>query len=203
MLSFWIRPDSLQKTGRALSLLTIGMSLISTAHAVTNEELGKLLLADKHQAVTQNYLDYYAKAPIGNGQIGPGYHPGIDYRAAIGLKVYSPLDGTITRVDLADAKTGKLNSFGTVTIKANNSEKRVILLHLATSLVRVGDSVTMGCVIGTSGQTGTDAPHLHIEVRNNRDGGAFYFSSKTNTGVNENPATYFPFYSKPSGHSCK
>lgn len=171
--------------------------IIPNVLAVSNPDLGKMVQGSPvYEAVTQDYLAYFQNAPIGPGQTGPGYHPGIDYRASVGSTVYAPIDGTVTRVDLANATTGALNGFGTVTIKDLNSEKRFIFLHLNTSYVRVGDSIIQGCLIGLSGQTGTGSPHLHVEVRDgiNRNGGAFYFDSETNTGVNEDPADYITSY---------
>lgn len=147
---------------------------------LTAEQLGRMVLGANYATVTQPYLARYDRAPVEpSGVIGTGYHPGIDYRAAVGTDVLSPVDGVVT--------VGGGGTYGTITIQMDGSQTRVLLMHTSSSYLKVGDRVTVGCIVGKSGQAGTDAPHLHVETRTGRDGGAFYFKSPANVGVNLNP----------------
>jgi murein DD-endopeptidase MepM/ murein hydrolase activator NlpD len=62
--------------------------------ALSEEELGKLLLKDSYKRVTQAYNVYYDKGPRPKSKKG-GWHPGIDYKAPVGTKVYSPVSGKV------------------------------------------------------------------------------------------------------------
>lgn len=50
-------------------------------------------------------------------------------------------------------------------IKVRSGNKELLYGHMASPIVKVGDGVLRGQVIGTSGGTGIiTAPHLHFEV---------------------------------------
>ncbi|GBC80618.1 Murein DD-endopeptidase MepM [bacterium HR09] len=86
------------------------------------------------------------------------FHDGLDISAAYGTPVKAPADGLVV---FADRETGygrvvKLNhGYGFVTVYA----------HLDRILVKEGQRVKRGDVIGKVGMTGrTTGPHLHYEV---------------------------------------
>lgn len=102
-----------------------------------------------------------------------GFHTGVDYAAPTGTEVYAAQDGTVI-----SGSWGK--AYGTqilVDQKAlwDGTPKRVpggwaIYAHLSEVLVKPGDKVTKGQLIGKVGNTGTNTTgsHLHYEVRNNQ-----------------------------------
>lgn len=106
-----------------------------------------------------------------------GYHTGVDYKAPIGTEVYAVQDGTVipgswgkaygTQV-LVDQKA--LND-GTLNRIAGGW---AIYAHLSQSLVKPGQKIKKGDLIGRVGNTGTNTTgaHLHFEVRNNQKWGA-------------------------------
>jgi hypothetical protein len=55
----------------------------------------------------------------------------------------------------------------------------------------ISQTVNVGDVIGKSGNTSPDpvGPHLYVELRTCKELGAWYFTSPTNTGVNEDPTS--------------
>jgi cellulose biosynthesis protein BcsQ len=81
-------------------------------------------------------------------------HEGIDVAAALGSKIYSPVDG------IAYLKSSGLAG-RTVGIASGNS--LLLFAHLNRRYVKSGEPVKKGQVIGTVGMTGrTSGPHVHI-----------------------------------------
>lgn len=91
------------------------------------------------------------------------YHSGTDFAVPIGTPVYSSCDGTVESV------ISKTTSYGNhIKIKANvnNSIVYIRYCHLKRYIVKKGDVVKAGDLIGYSGKTGNaTGPHLHYEVR--------------------------------------
>ncbi len=84
---------------------------------------------------------------------------GIHIRAALGTKVLSPGDGTVVY-------TGWLRGFGQMVIIDLGEHTHVLLGHLSRSVVKRGDLVARGQVVGYSGDTESmDGPQLYLELR--------------------------------------
>jgi murein DD-endopeptidase MepM/ murein hydrolase activator NlpD len=84
-----------------------------------------------------------------------GQHLGIDYRAAIGDKVPAANAGKIVF-------SGDLFYTGWTVIIDHGVDIFSVYGHLSKTLVREGDVVKRGDLIGLSGNTGrTSGPHLH------------------------------------------
>lgn len=84
-------------------------------------------------------------------------HNGADLAAELGVAVYTPADGTVTRAKFQEGY-GNL-----VEIAAAGSTLR--FGQLDTIRVQEGEMVPAGAVIGTLGKSGTaTGPHLHLEV---------------------------------------
>ncbi len=97
----------------------------------------------------------------------PQHHNGMDFTAPIGTDVYATGNGTVLRViSNPRARTG----YGTLIEIDHGYGYRTLYAHLDELLVRRGQEVKRGDVIGKVGNTGmSTAPHLHYEViRNNR-----------------------------------
>ena len=89
-----------------------------------------------------------------------GYHTGVDFAVPTGTPVHAVADGTI-----ANANWGK--AYGTAPVQ-QVAGGWVIYAHLSEQLVKVGDKVVKGQLIGKSGNTGNSTgPHLHFEMRDN------------------------------------
>ncbi|MCG7284690.1 peptidoglycan DD-metalloendopeptidase family protein [Cellulomonas sp. ACRRI] len=89
-------------------------------------------------------------------------HAGIDLRTYCNTPLYAPRDGT---VQWAEWRNGFGNqvmlNYGTISGQSLMSSSN----HLTRSVVRAGQSVTRGQLIGYSGNTGlSGACHLHFEV---------------------------------------
>lgn len=85
-------------------------------------------------------------------------HKGIDYRASIGTQIFSPISGVI--------KKARGDSFGTIAIYNSQMNKTLLFLHMSETTLNVGDVVSIGQLIGKSGEKGVEgAPHVHLELR--------------------------------------
>lgn len=88
-----------------------------------------------------------------------GQHLGIDYRAAIGEKVPATNGGRI-------AFSGDLFYTGWTVIIDHGLDIFTVYGHLSKTLVKAGERVEKGQVIGLSGNTGrSSGPHLHWGVK--------------------------------------
>ncbi|MBN2199304.1 MAG: M23 family metallopeptidase [Candidatus Aminicenantes bacterium] len=100
----------------------------------------------------------------------PAFHYGMDIATNIGSPIYATADGTVIHV-----KTDKMG--GKVLIISHGNNVSTHYLHLDKFLVKEGQKVRRGDVIGLVGRTGKAlGPHLHYEVRIN--------------GVAQNPYLY-------------
>jgi|CXWL01.1.fsa_nt_gi murein DD-endopeptidase MepM/ murein hydrolase activator NlpD len=91
-------------------------------------------------------------------------HEGGDFRAAVGMTVYAPIDGTIEVIDSGNLAYG-------LHVIITNDRLRVILAHLSLVDVFNNQFIRTGEPIGLSGNTGNStAPHLHMSVIRMKDG---------------------------------
>lgn len=96
-------------------------------------------------------------------------HRGIDYAAPTGTPVVSPGDGRVVRAGYSEAN-------GNFLIIQHGQQYTTKYLHLSKRLVKKGDKVSQGQLIGRVGTTGwATGPHLHYEFLVN--------------GVHRNPRT--------------
>ena len=87
------------------------------------------------------------------------FHAGLDFAAKSGTPVYAPGDGT---VEAADRRSG----YGNCIDISHGYNYVTRYAHLSEILVKAGDAVKRGDLIGRVGSTGkSTGPHLHYEVR--------------------------------------
>ncbi|WP_242031820.1 M23 family metallopeptidase [Microcoleus sp. FACHB-672] len=91
---------------------------------------------------------------------GSSFHAGTDIGAPMGAPVLAALTG---KVEIADY----LGGYGlAVILKHNQGTEETLYGHLSQILVKPGDVVEQGSVIGQVGSTGNSTgPHLHFEFR--------------------------------------
>ncbi len=99
-------------------------------------------------------------------------HTGIDFAAKTGTPIYATGDGTVI-----DPK-GNQSGYGIVCVINHGFGFQSLYGHMSKMIVKPGDKVTRGQVIGFVGSTGLSvAPHCHYEIIKN--------------GVKINPVNYF------------
>ncbi len=90
-----------------------------------------------------------------------GFHPGIDFGAPLGTQIHAAADGVVV---FAGVQSG----YGNYTCIDHGNGIATCYGHQSVLLVKVGDQVKRGAVIGLVGSTGySTGPHLHFEVRIN------------------------------------
>ncbi len=90
---------------------------------------------------------------------GNRYHAGIDLAAPLGTPVRAARTGIVTRA-------GWWGTYGNVVTLDHGDGTETRYAHLSAVLVRVGQALRQGDVLGRVGSTGASTgPHLHFEVR--------------------------------------
>jgi murein DD-endopeptidase MepM/ murein hydrolase activator NlpD len=94
--------------------------------------------------------------PFGEGW---RYHLGVDVAAPEGAPVASRADGVVVHADW-------MGAYGLTVVVDHGFGYQTLYAHLRRSLVRAGQRVRAGQVVGEVGSTGrSTGPHLHFEVR--------------------------------------
>jgi len=105
------------------------------------------------------------RIPVDEMKVTQGYrayHPAVDLAAPFGSPVYPIMDGKVEMV--ASQRFG----YGNHIIIDHGSEIKSLYAHLSKILVKEGEEVDKGTVIGLIGSTGwSTGPHLHLEVYDN------------------------------------
>lgn len=87
----------------------------------------------------------------------PDIHNGVDIAADLGTKVVASLDGMVEY-------SGPAGTLGNAVYISHAGLRRTRYGHLSELMVKTGDRVTAGQVIGSVGSTGAaTGPHLHFE----------------------------------------
>ncbi len=88
------------------------------------------------------------------------FHSGTDIGAPEGTPILAIADGKVTGAD-------HMGGYGlTVVIEHNNGTLETLYAHMSEVLVRPGEWVPQGTIIGRVGSTGlSTGPHLHFEVK--------------------------------------
>jgi murein DD-endopeptidase MepM/ murein hydrolase activator NlpD len=100
-------------------------------------------------------------APVGDryGARGATWHPGIDFPAPAGTPVAAARAGRVVSAGFAS------DGYGDRVVLAHGQGERTLYAHLSRVLVRRGEWVGAGAVIGRVGATGfATGPHLHFEL---------------------------------------
>ena len=104
-----------------------------------------------------SYYGYRIHPITGNRR----FHAGVDFGMEIGTKLPSKIDGVVTHA-------GWQGGYGNVVDIRSDDGVEIKYAHLSKPMVKVGQRVKAGEVIGLSGNTGNSTgPHLHFEVRKN------------------------------------
>lgn len=94
--------------------------------------------------------------------VASSFHSGVDIAASIGTPVYNILDGVVAVAE----SNPKVNLAGKY-IKVNLQDgAQTIYMHLSRIIVKAGQQVKRGQIIGYSGNTGrSTGPHLHFGIK--------------------------------------
>lgn len=102
----------------------------------------------------------------------PSFHPGMDFTAAVGTEIYATANGIVALI-----KTEPWGYGNHIVINHGNGYT-TLYGHLSRIIVRAGQNIKRGQLIGYVGNTGrSTGSHLHYEVRkfNNPLNPAFFY----------------------------
>lgn len=86
-------------------------------------------------------------------------HKGVDFHAPIGTPVYAINDGIVLT-------SKKYTVYGNTIIIDHGLGLVSMYMHLSKSIVKAGQTIKKGQLIGLSGETGySEGPHLHLTIR--------------------------------------
>lgn len=95
---------------------------------------------------------------------GTKFHAGIDIKAAVGTDCYAVEKATVTSVGFGN----DLGKWVAIQFSVDEKTYGVAYCHLSQTSVSEGDQVSAGQRVGktgTTGNVGTDQPHLHLEIQ--------------------------------------
>jgi murein DD-endopeptidase MepM/ murein hydrolase activator NlpD len=96
------------------------------------------------------------------GQDGYRWHPGLDIGILRSLDVRAAAEGVVTTTGYVRGYEG----YGSVLVVAHGEGYSTLYAHLSRPLVRTGQFVSQGELIGVAGCTGwCTGTHLHFELR--------------------------------------
>ena len=97
------------------------------------------------------------------------FHNGVDFGVPVGAPVFAATEGVVVAVDNNDKGAWKNYQYGKYILIQHDNNLSTLYAHLSGQVVKVGDSVTRGQLIGHSGGArGTfgsgisTGPHLHF-----------------------------------------
>lgn len=134
-----------------------------------DEKYGEHLIS-----MTDQYLDVLKSLPLGRPvpgmvssrfgrRIDPliqegAFHPGLDFRGNRGDKIKATADAVVKKVTFDD-------DFGRHVLLTHGNGFETLYAHMQKAMVKEGDKVKRGQVIGLVGNTGrSTGPHLHYGV---------------------------------------
>lgn len=117
-------------------------------------------------------------------------HSGFDITADIGTEVKAIANGKVLLAEFDGTTTEGYDAFndgyGNKVEILNDDGRRVVYGHLREILVKPGDIVTQGMIIGKTGSSGgSRVPHLHLEIRKTN-------TEETGLEYTINPLTVLP-----------
>ena len=124
----------------------------------------------KEQSPIDEYMEIVSLP--GDFRKGRRGHAGTDFKAEVGTPIRSTFDGRVSRANWNRRANGYC-----IEVDHPNQKIKTRYLHLSRVLVKRGQYVKQGEIIGKSGNTGRSfAPHLHYEVRGRSNKNTVYNS---------------------------
>jgi murein DD-endopeptidase MepM/ murein hydrolase activator NlpD len=134
------------------------MDANALSRAIKRPVVEKMIYPVNNRRVTSNFG--WREDPVNpvSGQMT--FHRAVDLAGRMGDPVKAALKGTVLHVD----NNRNLGNF----IILKHGEYQTLYAHLSAVLVKAGEEISQGQLIGKVGETGyTTGPHLHFEVFRN------------------------------------
>ncbi len=178
-----IKKQELEDISNSLSEIEALIGLTHLADSSLQERVNATKMTSEHIATLMQFIpsgspiEYKGITSKFGKRIHPilktkDFHPGIDMKAKVGTPLYATADGIVEW-----AGYHKKSGFGHLIILDHNYGFRTSYGHLKKVIIKYGDFVKKGDLIGYTGNSGlSSGPHLHYEIRFiNRAVNPFYF----------------------------
>ncbi len=151
-----VPPRTVSPKKRDLKRIRSELKILDRVYASSGTQ--RLWTAPVQVPVDNIVTSIYGSARVYNG-IKSNVHYGTDYRAPTGTPIVAPLDGRVVLVK-------NLFFTGNTVIIDHGLDFFTIYAHMSATSVVVGQLVSKGTSLGSSGATGrASGPHLHLGVR--------------------------------------
>lgn len=165
--------DNVDKLRKSINGLADRTHKIKSDAAFNSQYYNEKLASDKKAAI-HTLSTIPSIVPVATGKLISGFgkrihpfhkglydHPGVDIMATRGTEVVATANGIVSDLASSDLLAGYGNF-----VEVNHSTKIITrYAHLETILVKQGQKVKKGQVIGTVGNSGGSiTPHLHYEI---------------------------------------
>ncbi|MBE6458178.1 MAG: hypothetical protein E7011_05245 [Alphaproteobacteria bacterium] len=151
---------------------TIKIAFPQTDDVKSDKRVENQTCVPRQQAIASGQLRPVGEPVVGRPPITSPYgrrvhpvtgvehtHKAVDFGVPPGTNVFTTASGVVTNV-WTDDTAGRAIKI------QHEAGYETLYLHLDEQLVRVGDRVDAGCLIGKSGNTGrTTGPHLHYAIK--------------------------------------
>ncbi len=108
---------------------------------------------------------YYGYTEFAKQAYGTKFHTGLDFRAPLGDPVFAAADGKVAVVEDNDKNAWRKYQYGKYIILEHDNNLSTLYAHLSRQVIREGQTVAQGDIIGYSGNTGYSfGAHLHFGV---------------------------------------
>jgi len=120
--------------------------------------------------------------PAVYSKLGMPGHNGLDFGCPAETRLCAPADGVVINSELH-------KSYGNIVKIKHNGGYFTLFAHMNKCLVKVGDAVKTGDLIGLSGMTGfSTGPHLHFGLQSVKEGTKpynYYIDPKPALSIND------------------
>ena len=107
--------------------------------------------------------DYGATKFAKYGYLGK-WHNGVDFAAPVSTPIFSAEKGKVVAVGNSDAYCYR-GAYGKFIVIEHENNLTTLYSHLSLQVVKVGDIISRGQLIGYAGKTGyATGPHLHFTI---------------------------------------
>ena len=126
---------------------------------------GRLLWPVPHPTISQRFgpTPYVFEAAYAGF---PHFHTGLDLAVPLGTPVFAAADGVVVLARPMTDTAGLLVGYGNYVVMQHDAGLKTLYGHLLTIVVKEGDVVHRGQLVGLVGSTGNSTgSHTHFEVR--------------------------------------
>ncbi|WP_270996104.1 peptidoglycan DD-metalloendopeptidase family protein [Listeria seeligeri] len=140
---------------------------LSTCSEGGSQGTGKYIIPVDNPNVSSGFIDRI------NPVTGVAeHHKGLDFAQPIGSNVKAADDGTVLVAEMGVSGSGFGGYGNVILIEHAKNKEWTLYAHQSKLLVKPGQKVKKGEVIGKVGSTGqSTGPHLHFEIRKEKMGG--------------------------------